>query len=235
MQVGTYFPEVTRMLLCLDPFASFHTASRASCSSHSVSSWDRLREVRAQGDRWLVRATLAETTDCERFNTWIMCQTHFCVTRIEMQTAIVRWVVNKSNNKYAQSVQGHVPWYAACSVNQPITQPTRTVGEEGDDEEEWLSCFIGVRKVDEDAEEELDKPETTIGTKFSVLQGIRIPLLMRCGFLTINPFIRICVFIAKFRAIIPLAYFRRLLLPRIYIILWHTSLSLHAFALLHWR
>ena len=29
--------------------------------------------------------------------------------------------------------------------------------------------FIGVRKVDEDAEEELDKPGTTIGTKFSVL------------------------------------------------------------------
>ena len=59
------------------------------------------------------------------------------------------------------------------------------VGEEGedeDDEEERLSCFIGVRKVDEDPEEELDKPGTTIGTKFSVLQIIRIPSLMRCGF-----------------------------------------------------
>ena len=32
-----------------------------------------------------------------------------------------------------------------------------------------LSCFIGVRKVDEDAEEEFDKPGTTIETKFSVL------------------------------------------------------------------
>ena len=43
-------------------------------------------------------------------------------------------------------------------------------------------CLIGVREDDEDAEEELDKPGTTIGTKFSVLQIIRIPFLMRCGF-----------------------------------------------------
>ena len=53
-----------------------------------------------------------------------------------------------------------------------------TVGEEGEDEEdeeEWLSCFIDVRKVDEDPENELDKPGTTIGTKFSVLQIVRIP------------------------------------------------------------
>ena len=45
-----------------------------------------------------------------------------------------------------------------------------TVGEEGEDEEdeeeERLSCFIGVLKVDEDPEDELDKPGTTIGTKF---------------------------------------------------------------------
>ena len=39
-----------------------------------------------------------------------------------------------------------------------------------------------VRKDDEDVEEELVKPGTTIGTKFSVLQIIRIPSLMRCGF-----------------------------------------------------
>ena len=44
------------------------------------------------------------------------------------------------------------------------------------------SCFIGVREVDEDTEEELDMPGTTMGTKFSVLQIIRIPFLMRCGF-----------------------------------------------------
>ena len=65
------------------------------------------------------------------------------------------------------------------------TDKSPTVGEEGeeeDEEKEWLSCFIGVREVDEDAEEELDKPGTTIGTKFSVLQIIRIPSLMRCGF-----------------------------------------------------
>ena len=54
--------------------------------------------------------------------------------------------------------------------------------EEGEDAEEWLSCFMSVLEVDEDAEDELDKPGTTIGTKFSVLQIIRIPFLMRCGF-----------------------------------------------------
>ena len=42
--------------------------------------------------------------------------------------------------------------------------------------------FIGVRKDDEDVEEELVKPGTIIGTKFSVLQIIRIPFLTRCGF-----------------------------------------------------
>ena len=56
---------------------------------------------------------------------------------------------------------------------------------------------MGVRTVDEDAEDELDKPGTTIGTKFSVLQIIRIPSLMRCGFLTIDPSVGIPVFIAK--------------------------------------
>ena len=50
------------------------------------------------------------------------------------------------------------------------------------DEEEWLSCFKGVLKVDEDPEDELDKPGTTIGTRFSELNCIRIPSLMRCGF-----------------------------------------------------
>ena len=32
------------------------------------------------------------------------------------------------------------------------------------------------------SEDERDKPGTTIGTKFSVLDGILIPFLMRCGF-----------------------------------------------------
>ena len=51
------------------------------------------------------------------------------------------------------------------------TDKSPTVGEEGEDEEdeeERLSCFIGVREDDEDVEEELVKPGTTIGTKFSV-------------------------------------------------------------------
>ena len=56
---------------------------------------------------------------------------------------------------------------------------------------------MDVRKVDEDPKDELHKPGTTIGTKFSVLQIIRIPFLMRCGFLTIDPFVGIPVFIAK--------------------------------------
>ena len=42
--------------------------------------------------------------------------------------------------------------------------------------------LTGVLEVDEDPEDELDKPGTTMGTKFSVLQGILIPFLMRCGF-----------------------------------------------------
>ena len=57
------------------------------------------------------------------------------------------------------------------------TDKSPTVGEEGEveeDDEEWLSCFINVLEVDEDPEEELDKPGTTIRTKFSVLQIIRI-------------------------------------------------------------
>ena len=41
----------------------------------------------------------------------------------------------------------------------------------------WMSV-----KVDEDPEDELDKPGNTIRKKFSVLQITRIPSLMRCGF-----------------------------------------------------
>ena len=60
-----------------------------------------------------------------------------------------------------------------------------TAGEESEDEEdeeEWLSYLKGVLEVDEDPENKLDKPGTTIGTKFSVLQIIRIPSSMRCSF-----------------------------------------------------
>ena len=71
--------------------------------------------------------------------------------------------------------------WGASSLSRTGISPT--VGEDGEDEEdEWLSCLKGVLEVDEDPEDELDKPGTTIGTKFSVLQLIRIPFLMRCGF-----------------------------------------------------
>ena len=60
------------------------------------------------------------------------------------------------------------------------------VGEEDEleeDVEQCLSCLEGVLEVDEsDPEDELDKPGTTIGTKFSVLHSIRIPSFMRCVF-----------------------------------------------------
>ena len=62
---------------------------------------------------------------------------------------------------------GEMSLLVASSLSRTGISPT--VGEEGEDEEdeeERLSCFIGVREVDEDAEEELDKPGTTIGTKF---------------------------------------------------------------------
>ena len=47
-----------------------------------------------------------------------------------------------------------------------------------------ISCLEGVMDAEEGKlEEELvDKPGTTIGTKFSVLHCIRIPFSMRCGF-----------------------------------------------------
>ena len=44
------------------------------------------------------------------------------------------------------------------------------------------SPVSSVREDDDEVEEELVKPGTTIGTKFSVLQSIRIPFFMRCGF-----------------------------------------------------
>ena len=46
------------------------------------------------------------------------------------------------------------------------------------------NCFEGAIDVEEGKldEELAEKPGTTIGTKFSVVQIIRIPSLMRCGF-----------------------------------------------------
>ena len=62
-----------------------------------------------------------------------------------------------------------------------------TVGEEDEleeDVEQFLSCPESVLEVDrsEPDDELVDKPGTTIGTKFSVSHCIRIPFYMRCGF-----------------------------------------------------
>ena len=77
---------------------------------------------------------------------------------------------------------GEMSLLGASSLSRTDISPT--VGEESEDEEdeEELSCFLGVREDDEDVEEELVKSGTTFGTKFSVLQIIRIPSVMRCGF-----------------------------------------------------
>ena len=58
MQASTYFQKVRRMLLFHAPLnfntllASFHAASRAPCSCHSISSWDRSSNIGAVGFRW---------------------------------------------------------------------------------------------------------------------------------------------------------------------------------------
>ena len=77
---------------------------------------------------------------------------------------------------------GEMPLSSAYSLSRTEISPTAGEESEDEEEEERLSCFIGVREVDEDAEEGLDNPGTTIATKFSVLQILRIPSLMRCGF-----------------------------------------------------
>ena len=57
MQTSTYFPKVRRMLIFHAPWifntfwASCHAASRAPCSCHSVSSWDRPSNFGALGLR----------------------------------------------------------------------------------------------------------------------------------------------------------------------------------------
>ena len=63
-----------------------------------------------------------------------------------------------------------------------------------------IYCVIGVREVDDDPEDELVKPGTTIGTKF------QNPVFNEMWFLSIDPFVGIPVFIAKaFRTTILLA------------------------------
>ena len=57
-QANTNFPMLRRMLFYLSPLilwhflASLHAASRAPCSCHSVSSWDRSSIFGALGSRW---------------------------------------------------------------------------------------------------------------------------------------------------------------------------------------
>ena len=64
-------------------------------------------------------------------------------------------------------------------------------------------------------EELVDKPGTTIGTKFSFVALFPNPYFNEMWFLTIDPFIRISVFIAKlFRPTILLACPRGLSLSR---------------------
>ena len=76
-----------------------------------------------------------------------------------------------------------------------------TVGEEDEaeeDDEQRLPCLESVLEVDEsDPEDEFDKPGTTIGTKFTVFALYPNPFFNEMWFLTIDPFIRISVFIAK--------------------------------------
>ena len=75
-----------------------------------------------------------------------------------------------------------------------------TVGEEDEveeDDEEWLSCLEGVFEAEEDLEDELDKPGTTIGTKFLRIARYPNPVFNEMWFLTIDPFVGIPVFIAK--------------------------------------
>ena len=72
------------------------------------------------------------------------------------------------------------------------------VGEEDEDEEdEWLSCFIGVLEVDEDAEEELVKPGTH--DRNEVLRIALYPntVFNEMWFLTVDPLLWVSVFVAK--------------------------------------
>ena len=87
---------------------------------------------------------------------------------------------------------------SASSLSRTDISPT--VGEEGEDEEdeeERLSCFIGVRKDDEDVEEELVKPGTTIGNEVLRVTDYPNSVFNEMWFLTIDPFVGIPVFIAK--------------------------------------
>ena len=68
------------------------------------------------------------------------------------------------------------------------------------------SLLADVDSCDEDdgevgegvVEEELaDKPETTIGTEFDMLQSILLPFLVRCGFLTAGSVLSLPMILAE--------------------------------------
>ena len=95
---------------------------------------------------------------------------------------------------------------------------------------------MDVGKVDEDAEDELDKPGTTIGTKFSILQMNRIPSL-EMWFFTMDPFVGTSVFIAKLsKRQYCWVFSRTFIHSQEYIQFFdiHNCLFMR-FALLHWR
>ena len=60
----------------------------------------------------------------------------------------------------------------------------------------FLPCVMDVEegKLEEEVD---DKPGTTIGTKFSVLQLCPDPVFSEMCFLTVDPLVRLSVFIAK--------------------------------------
>ena len=62
-----------------------------------------------------------------------------------------------------------------------------------------VSCDEDVGEVGENGVEELvDKPGTTNGRLFAVLQLIFLPLVVRCVFLTTGPMVNIPKFFAEF-------------------------------------
>ena len=102
---------------------------------------------------------------------------------------LLAWSISGSPDRswtVVDTVTGEMSLSVRSSRSRSRVLISLTVGDEDEVEEEveqWLSCFKSVLEVDEsDPEDEFDKPGTTIGTKFSVFQGIRIPFLMRCGF-----------------------------------------------------
>ena len=150
---------------------------------------------------------------------------------------------NGCNRSIINIVTWHKHWRVRFSVRSSLSRVSLSlnvvVGEEDELEEDvgwsfsWLESVIDVEELELD-EELVDKPGTNERI-FSVLHCMRLPLLMRCIFERWSTRMSIRVHRKTFRAIRLLAYSRGLSKSRMYPILWHTQLPLHAFALLHWR